>query len=220
MLDVGFIWRSLCPFDYLTHHTKQLLFALNRSSFKGTTKLYFTHYSCAVIILFNTGLSKSAFSTYLFRKLVVLSYCTFCVYILCIECDVIFLNFNNICIIIVYIVCVWCFCSQLLEAICKGVIKIWSQSLTKNMPPGSFWVLKTSFIMRNVDIHKMKECKKNAINKYFFSRKFKAWKIQFGPLLLAALKCYCWDNGHKMQTSFKTLVWKNTATWRLHQTSG
>ena len=36
--------------------------------FKGATKLYFTHYSCVVITLFNTGLSKSAFSTYLLEN--------------------------------------------------------------------------------------------------------------------------------------------------------
>ena len=30
---------------------------------KGATKLYFTHYSYVVIILFSTGLYKSAFST-------------------------------------------------------------------------------------------------------------------------------------------------------------
>ena len=65
----------------------------------------------------------------------------------------------------------------------------------------------------------MKECERNPISKYFFSRKFKTWKIHFAPLVLAALKCCCADNGHKMQTSFKTLVSKNAATWRLHQTS-
>ena len=53
-----------------------------------------------------------------------------------------------------------------------------------------------------------------------FSRKFEKWKIDFGPLVLAALKCYFGDNRQKMQTSFKTLVSKNAATWRLHQTSG
>ena len=37
--------------------------------FKGTPKFYFTHYLCVVIILFNTGLCKSAFSTYSFGKL-------------------------------------------------------------------------------------------------------------------------------------------------------
>ena len=40
--------------------------------FKGTTKLCFTHYMCVVIILFNTGLYKSAISTYSFAKLLFL----------------------------------------------------------------------------------------------------------------------------------------------------
>ena len=39
-------------------------------SVKGATKSYFTHYSCVVIILFNTGFRKSAFSTDFFGKLV------------------------------------------------------------------------------------------------------------------------------------------------------
>ena len=47
---------------------------------KGAAKLYFTHYLCVVIILFNTGLYKSVFSTYLFGKLIVLSFCAYCVY--------------------------------------------------------------------------------------------------------------------------------------------
>ena len=38
--------------------------------FKGATKSYFTHYSCLVIILFNTGLCKSVFSTISIGKLV------------------------------------------------------------------------------------------------------------------------------------------------------
>ena len=54
----------------------------------------------------------------------------------------------------------------------------------------------------------------------FFSRKFEKWKIYFGPLVLTALKYYFGDNGHKMETSFKTLVSKNAATWRVYQTSG
>ena len=57
----------------------------------------------------------------------------------------------------------------------------------------------------------MKKCKRKAINKYFFSIKFKKWKIYFGPLVLAALKCYFGDNGNKMQNSFKTLILKNAA---------
>ena len=38
--------------------------------FKGATKLYFMHYLSVVFILLNTGLWKSAFSTYFFGKLV------------------------------------------------------------------------------------------------------------------------------------------------------
>ena len=108
--------------------------AKTKTDIKGATKLYFTHYSCAVIILFNAGLYKSAFSTYLFRKLVVLSFCTFCAYFFCVEFDVIVLT--------VYIVC---------------VIEIWSQLLIKNMPSGSFWVLKNSFIKENVNMKEKNE---------------------------------------------------------------
>ena len=58
-----------------------------------------------VIILFNTGLYKSVFSTYSFGKLV----CFFCLSALfvitaCSEFDVLFINFCNIWIIIIYIV--------------------------------------------------------------------------------------------------------------------
>ena len=60
--------------------------------FKGATKLQFTHFSCAVIILLNKGLYKSAFSTYLFGKLVALPFCAFCVYFFCVKFDVIFLK--------------------------------------------------------------------------------------------------------------------------------
>ena len=87
---------------------------------KGASKLYFTHYSCAVFIMFNTGLYRSAFSTYLFEKPVVLSFCAVCVYFFCVEFDVIFLTLYNVCIIIVYRVRVRCFCSHLLEVICKN----------------------------------------------------------------------------------------------------
>ena len=37
---------------------------------KGATKSYFTHFSCVVIVFFNTALCRSAFSTVYFRKLV------------------------------------------------------------------------------------------------------------------------------------------------------
>ena len=67
---------------------------------KGATKFYFTHDSCVVIILFNTGLYKSVFSTYSFGKLVFLSLCLFCVF-----CCLFWIWRNlNIYIIIIYIV--------------------------------------------------------------------------------------------------------------------
>ena len=128
------------------------------------------HYSCAFIILLNTSLCKSVFSTYIFGKLVALLFSTFCVYFFCVK-FVVILKFYNI---VIYIVRVRCFYSHLLQAICKNkhVIIIWLQLLIKNMPPERFWVLKISFIKKNMDIHKIKECKRNASNKYFFSRKF------------------------------------------------
>ena len=67
---------------------------------------------------FSTGLYKTAFSTYLYGKLAALSFCTFCVYVFCVESDVVY----NICIIIVYIECVKCFGSHMLEAIYKKMI--------------------------------------------------------------------------------------------------
>ena len=54
-----------------TFFTKDLwLTASDFIHLKGATKSYFTRYSCVVIILFNTGLSRFAFSTISFRKLV------------------------------------------------------------------------------------------------------------------------------------------------------
>ena len=46
----------------------KVLYFIN-SLFKGAMKLYFMHYLCVVIILFNTGLYKSAFSPDTFGKL-------------------------------------------------------------------------------------------------------------------------------------------------------
>ena len=61
------------------------------SYIKGATKLYFGHYSYVVIILFNTDLYKSAFSTDSFVKLI------FCLFMLSalrwIEFDITFINF-------------------------------------------------------------------------------------------------------------------------------
>ena len=49
---------------------KKLQYRVYARLFKGAMKLYFTHYLCAVIILLNTILDRSAFSTYSFEKLV------------------------------------------------------------------------------------------------------------------------------------------------------
>ena len=38
------------------------------AAFKGATKSHFTNYSCVVIVLLNTALCRSAFSTVSFRK--------------------------------------------------------------------------------------------------------------------------------------------------------
>ena len=75
------------------------IFILIKNCFKGATKLYFTHYSCVVIILFHMSLYKSAFSTDSFGKLV---FCIFALFALCgIRCDL--HKLYNICTIIAYI---------------------------------------------------------------------------------------------------------------------
>ena len=76
---------------------------------KEATKLYFTHYSCVVIILFNTSLNESVFSTYSFGKLDLFFLSAHFVFSHCSELiifinELIFKNFCNICIIIIYIV--------------------------------------------------------------------------------------------------------------------
>ena len=74
---------------------------------KGATKFYFTHYACVVIILFNMGLYKSAFSTDSFGKL------AFCLSVLCqTEFDITFINFitfalNNYCLYKYQVLCVF-----------------------------------------------------------------------------------------------------------------
>ena len=58
--------------------------------FEGATKFYFTHYSCAVIILFIAGLYKTAFSTDCLGKL---AFCLSEIFVLSqIELDVTFIN--------------------------------------------------------------------------------------------------------------------------------
>ena len=112
------------------------------------------------------------FSTNLFDKLVVLYFCSFCVYFFCVEFDVIFLNFHNICVIIVFIVGVKCFCSHLLKAICKKMITCHENLITtlnKKTYPREFLRFK-NFIYKKKSGYSENEkvCKRNAINKYFF----------------------------------------------------
>ena len=49
--------------------------------------------------------------------------------------------------------------------------------LNKKHAPRELLSFKNFIYKEKCGIHKMKECKRNAINKYFFSRKFKRWKI-------------------------------------------
>ena len=123
--------------------------------------MYFTRDLSAVIILFNMGLYKPAFCTYLFGNLVVLSFsafCVFCVYFFCVEFDVIFLNCYNICEIVVYIqglrhdiksvcvcvcVCVWV-CGCVCGCVWVGVgVGLWwgegGQEFLKNVCSGVIW---------------------------------------------------------------------------------
>ena len=69
-------------------------------SIKGAAKSYLPHYSWVVIILSNTGLYKSVFSTYSFGKLVFCLSVLF-VFTVCSQFDVLFKNFHNICVIII-----------------------------------------------------------------------------------------------------------------------
>ena len=101
-LEACFFWHELIFFQKVysaNSITEELLL-------KGAKELYFTYYSCVVIILLNTGLYKSAFSTNSFRKLIFLSFCAFCLCFLLALCR---LRFNlhklcNICIINIYVV--------------------------------------------------------------------------------------------------------------------
>ena len=125
---------------------------------KGATKLYFTHYSCTVIILFNTGLYKSAFSIYSFGKLVFVAFC-----LLGIEFDVIFINFVTFVWLLFiiyydyYCLSTLCFSSQQLETIYKNrycVIKDWVHASRELL---SLWVVKILFTMKIWNIHTLKE---------------------------------------------------------------
>ena len=61
----------------VNHFVNELINFLWQEVIKGATKSYFTNYSFVVIVLFNTALCRSAFSTVFFIKLVFLSFCAF-----------------------------------------------------------------------------------------------------------------------------------------------
>ena len=91
-------WWHTCCTDV---NNDPALFLCQDMNIKGATKLlHVAHYSCVVIILFNTGLYKSAFSTDSFGKLVFCFSAPFCV--MSIRCNL--HKLYNICIITVYIV--------------------------------------------------------------------------------------------------------------------
>ena len=69
-------WWHTCCTDVKNYPE---LFFYQDVNIKVATKLYLAHYSCVVIILFNTGLYKSVFSTYSFGKLVFCFSAPFCV---------------------------------------------------------------------------------------------------------------------------------------------
>ena len=96
------------------HNNANIYSVVCLQEFKGAAKLYFTHYVCVVIILFNTGWFKPVTSTYFFAKL--LSHT-----LLCLFCFFEFwcrLNKTSKCHL-------W-FCSYFIKAICKFV-KTWSR---------------------------------------------------------------------------------------------
>ena len=81
-----------------------------------------------------------------------------------------------------------CFCFPLLETFCKNrnhIIKNWLQLINlTNMPPGSFWALKTLFIRKDVE-YSQNESVKETLSTNNFLRKFK-WKLYFRFLVLTA----------------------------------
>ena len=95
-----------------------------------------------VIILFNTGLFKSVFSTYSFGKLVFYLSAPI-VIIASSEFDELFTNLCNIC-------STYQFSLKQFE---RGDTRHKNLliALDKNMPPGSFRVLKNSFINKSVE---------------------------------------------------------------------
>ena len=111
--------------------------------------MYFTHYSCVIMIIFNTGLYKSAFSAYSFGKLVFVV-CRF-LYFLPVLCQIRrdLCKRYNFCIITVFIVGInnSVFMFSLIKRIYKNncrMIKIWLQ------------LLQNSIYVKNVE-HSQKE---------------------------------------------------------------
>ena len=64
-----------CIIHQINIATKSKFKVLSKRHLKGATKLYFMHYVRVVIILFSTGLCKSALSTYSFGKTRFSSFC-------------------------------------------------------------------------------------------------------------------------------------------------
>ena len=151
--------------------------------------MYSTYYSCVVIILFNTGLQKSAFSSDSFGKLVFSSFWAFYVFcLLCFEFDVSFINFltlHNHCLHSsrCQVLCV--FVLTHLKQYVKADTRHKNLSIVLDKKYASrellgFRVLKFHLQRKMWNIHKLKE-QQNAISK------FKKWKVCWTSLVLAAL---------------------------------
>ena len=132
---------------------------------QGAMKLYFTHYSCVVIILFNTGLYKSVFSIDSFGRLAFCLSALFA-FVCGIRRDP--HKLHNICIIIVYIVGIRysLFLFSLISKKKYRVIKFeYRQLLINNMPPqGAFEPLKIRFKFKVLKIPLIKKNVKHTQN--------------------------------------------------------
>ena len=122
---------------------------------KGATKSYFTLYSCVFIVLFDTCLCKSAFSTVSFRKLVFLSFCAF--FMLWIKT----LKYASSCyvILIYYVILFSLYIKKLTfykdrskKAICKSsTVLSWTCKKHAFRSFWNFWKKKISFIKKSVE---------------------------------------------------------------------
>ena len=137
--------------------------------FKGAIKLYFMRLSRVVIILLNAGLSRSAFSSYSFRKLVVVAFLCFLCFLL-----VLYFEFNGtICINIIYISskCFMLSFFTLLFVKTKTYYKKSIITYSKIMLPERIWAFfKKCIYKKKCGSHKKKEerCKKgNHKSNYF-----------------------------------------------------